>query len=65
MGRRVTHVGAMRNEQQFVRKHEAKRPLGKRRRRCEDNIKMYLRVWGVRVLTELMWLRIETRGNLL
>jgi hypothetical protein len=47
-----------------VEKHEGKRPLGKPRRRWEDNIKMDLEGvrWGV--WTGLNWLRIRTDGGL-
>jgi hypothetical protein len=43
-------------------KSEAKRSLGRRRRRWVDNIKLYLGGigWG-----GMIWLRIETSGGLL
>jgi hypothetical protein len=44
-------------------KHEGKRPLGRPRRRWEDNIKMHLQKVGER--TGLIWLRIGTGGGLL
>jgi hypothetical protein len=41
------------------------RPLGKYRRRWEDNIRMDLRkIWG-RVWIGFIWLRIGTSGGLL
>jgi hypothetical protein len=48
----------------LVGKHEGKRPLGRLRRRWEDNIKMDLQevgrgVWG----TGWSWLRIGTGGG--
>jgi hypothetical protein len=43
---------------------EGKRPLGRPRRRWEDNIRMDLRHDGV-VWTGLIWLRIGTSGELL
>ena len=45
----------------LVRKFEGKRPLGKPRRRREDNINMDLQEvgWG-RAETGLIWLRIGT-----
>jgi hypothetical protein len=47
----------------LVRKPEEKRPLGRRRRRWEDNIKMDLQeVEGV-VRTGWSWLRIGTDGG--
>jgi hypothetical protein len=50
-----------------VGKPEGKRPLGRPRRRWEDNIRMYSREigWGGVVWTGLMWLRIGTSGGLL
>jgi len=43
----VARIGEMRNERNIlVRKPEGKRPLGKRRRRWEDNIRMDLREIG-------------------
>jgi hypothetical protein len=47
----------------LVGKHEGKRPLGRPRRRWEDNIKMNLQKWDVGVWTGLSWLRIETGGG--
>jgi hypothetical protein len=38
---------------------EGKRPLGRPRRRCEDNIKTDLQEVGWRPWTGLIWLRIE------
>jgi hypothetical protein len=53
----------------FVSENEGKRPLGKRRRRLEDNTKMDLREteWNrVRgILTGFVWLGIGTNGGLL
>jgi hypothetical protein len=48
----------------LVGKPEGKRPLGRRRRRWVDNIKMDLRVDGL-VWIGLIWLRIGTSGELL
>jgi len=47
----------------LVGKPEEKRPLGRPRRRWEDNIKMYLQemVWGV--WTGSCWLRTGTGGR--
>ena len=42
---------------------EGKRPLGKPKRRWEDNIKIIFRKWDVKVWTGLMWLRIGTGGG--
>jgi len=43
----------------LVGKPEGQRPLGRPRRRWEDNIKMDLQ-WDVEVWTGSSWLRIET-----
>jgi len=43
-----------------VGKPEGKRPLGRPRRRWEDNIKMDLQEVGCGVWTGLSWLRIGT-----
>jgi hypothetical protein len=47
----------------LVRKSEEKRPLGRPRRRWEDNTKMDLQEVGCGVWTGLKWLRIETVGG--
>jgi hypothetical protein len=49
----------------LVGRPEVRRPLGRPRRRWEDNIKMDLQEveWGAR--TGLIWLRIGTGGRLL
>jgi hypothetical protein len=44
-------------------KPEGKRPLGRPRRRWEDNIRMDLKELDVGVWTGLGWLRIETGGG--
>jgi hypothetical protein len=44
----------------LVGKPEGKSPLGRPRRRWEDNIKMTLQEIGCGVCTGLSWLRIET-----
>jgi hypothetical protein len=49
----------------LVGKPEGRRPLGRPRRRWEDNIKMDLRKVGWEAWTGLMWLRIGTGGELL
>ena len=46
-------------------KPEGKRPLGRARRRWEDNIKMDLQEVGWRVCSESIWLRIGTGGGFL
>jgi hypothetical protein len=43
----------------LVGKPEGKRPLGRPRRRWEDNIKIFMK-WDVGVRTGLSWLRIDT-----
>jgi hypothetical protein len=48
----------------LVGKPEEKRPLGRPRRRCEDNIKMDLQEVGKGVVgTEWSWPRIRTGGG--
>jgi hypothetical protein len=49
----------------LVGKPEETRPLGRPRRRWEDNIKMDLREVGWGAWTESIWLRIGTGGELL
>ena len=49
----------------LVGKPEGKRPLGRPRRRWEDNIKMDLQEVGWGECTELIWLRIGTGSGLL
>ena len=44
-------------------KPEGKRPLGRPRRRWEDNIKMDYRKWDVRLRTGSSWVRIGTGGG--
>jgi hypothetical protein len=44
---------------------EGRRPLGRPRRRWEDNIKMDLQEVGWEAWTGLIWLRIGTGGGLL
>ena len=53
MGRREVYGNLM-------RKPEGKRPLGRFRRRLEDNIKMDLHEVGWSSLAGLIWLRIAT-----
>jgi hypothetical protein len=49
----------------LVGKTERKRPLGRRRHRWEDNIKMDLREKGGKLWTGCMWLRLVSSGALL
>jgi hypothetical protein len=51
--------------QMLVGKPEGIRPLGRPRRRWEDNIKMDLWELGEGAWTELIWLRTGTCGWLL
>jgi hypothetical protein len=65
MGRACSTHGERRNADRIlVGKPETKRPLGRFRRRWEDNIKMDIRQDWV-VWTGLIWLRIGTSGGLL
>ena len=47
----------------LVGKPEGKRPLGRRRRRWVDNIRMDLQRWNVGMWTGLDWPRIGTSGG--
>jgi hypothetical protein len=49
----------------LVRRPEGKRPLGRPRRRWDDNIKMDLREIGIDGRTGFSWLRIGSSGGLL
>jgi hypothetical protein len=49
----------------LVGRPEGRRPLGRPRRRWEDNIKMVLQEVGWGAWTGLIWLRIGTGGRLL
>jgi hypothetical protein len=49
----------------YKSKPEGRRPLGRSRRRWEDNIKMDLQGVGRGIWTGLIWLRIRTGGGLL
>jgi hypothetical protein len=49
----------------LVGRPEGRRPLGRPRRRWEDNIKMDLQEMGWGAWTGLIWLRIGTGGGLL
>jgi hypothetical protein len=52
----------------LVGKHEGKGPLGRRRHRSEDNIKMDFKIlnkWDGRMWSGLMWRRVGASGGLL
>jgi len=49
----------------FGGKHEEKRTLGKRRRRWDDDITMYIKEMGWGAWTGLIWFRIGTRSGFL
>jgi hypothetical protein len=49
----------------LVGRSEGRRPLGRLRRRWEDNIKMDLQEVGWGAWTGLIWLKIGTGGGLL
>jgi len=59
------YEGEERSKQGFDEKAEGKRPLGRRRRRWEDNIKMDLQEMRWWAWNGLFWLRIGTGGVLL
>jgi hypothetical protein len=46
-------------------KPEGKKPLGRPRRRWEDNIKMDLMEMGLKVWIGFVWFRIGTGGGLM
>jgi len=58
-----TYEGEERRIQGFVRKPEGKRPLGKPKRRCKDNIKMDLQEGDVGAWAGSSWLRKGTGGG--
>jgi hypothetical protein len=61
---RVVRMGYRRDVfRVLMGKPEGKRPLGKHRRRWEDNIKMDLQEVGCWVLTGSSWFRIGTGGG--
>jgi hypothetical protein len=65
LARHVERMGDTRNAYDiFVRKTEGKRPLGRHRRRWEDNIRMYLRERGWEGV-DWIHLRIGTYGGVL
>jgi hypothetical protein len=47
------------------RKPETKRTLGKPRRERKYNIKVASKKWGVRMWAGLIWLRMDSSGELL
>ena len=49
----------------LVGKNDGKRPLGRPRSRCDDNIRWIFKKWGGEAWTGLIWLRIRTVGGLL
>ena len=60
----VAHMGEGKGVHRvLVGKPEGKRPLGRPRRRWEDNIKMYFLEAGCGVWTGSSWLRIGTGGG--
>jgi hypothetical protein len=60
----LTRMGEMRNAYSiFFGKPERKGPLGKHRRRWEDNIRVYLREVGLELWIGCIWLRTGTSGG--
>jgi len=61
------HVAGMEERRSVYRvlvgKPEGKRPLGRPRRRWEENIKWIFRKWDVGIWTGSSWLRIGTGGG--
>ena len=57
----VTRMGETRDVYRLlVRKTEGKRPLGRHKRRWEDNIKKNLQEWDGKAWIGLIWLRFGT-----
>jgi hypothetical protein len=68
LARHVARMGEKRNAYRILLgKPGGKRPPGRQRRKCVDNIKMDLREieWYGMVWIGLMWPRIGTNGGLL
>jgi hypothetical protein len=66
MGEAYSPHGEKRNAyRDYLGKPEGKRPLGRPRRRCEDNIKMDLKKQDGVVWTGLIWFGIGSSGGLL
>jgi hypothetical protein len=64
--RHVARVGETRNAYSIlIGKPKGKRPLGRPRRRLEDNIRMVLGKQGGNVWIRCIWLRIRTNGRFL
>ena len=64
MGGACSAYGARRGVYRLlVGKPEGKRPLGKHRRKWEDNIRRIFRKKNVRAWTGLSWLEIGTSGG--
>jgi hypothetical protein len=60
----VVHIGEGRGVYRvLVGKPEGRRPLGRPRRRWEDNVKMDLQEVGCGVWSGSSWLRIGTGGG--
>jgi hypothetical protein len=58
-------LGEMRNAYEIlVGKAEGKRPLGRGRRRSEDNIRIDIRIIGWEGVVGFIWLRIGIGGGL-
>jgi hypothetical protein len=61
----VAYIGAMKNVHKIlVREHERKRPVGRLRHRCEDNIGMGLREKGLKVVGWLQLTLIRTLSTI-
>jgi hypothetical protein len=64
--RHVARMGKKRGAYEIlVGRPEGRRPLGRPRRRWEDNIKLIFKKWDGGAWTGLSWLRIGTGGGLL
>jgi hypothetical protein len=65
MGRKCRNIRGMKGASRvLVEKTDVKRPLGRPRRRWEDNIKVDLQEIGCGGMDWMIWLRIETDSGL-
>ena len=65
MGRACSTYGERRGAHRVLVEKQAQRPLGRPRRRLEDNIKIVLREVVWRASTGMIWLRTGTGGGFL
>jgi hypothetical protein len=61
----VACMGEMRKAHNFCRKPEEKKQMWRSRIKWEDNIKVILKEWGMKMRTRFFWLMIGSNGTLL